>query len=229
MSSPDDRRELSNDYALQRLNMVESQVRPSDVTDRRIIRAMQSISRELFVPEAQRAMAYCDQPIVLDAKGSRHLLHPMLAARLIHTARIEPTHTVLEIGAATGYSTAILASLARRVIALESDAALVDQARATLAGLGLGNAEIVLGPLAEGWAAAAPYDIVLINGSVPDVPAGLLAQTLERGRLIAVLGDGWHGKAVTCEKVGKNWSQQFAFSIAAPALPGFAKPAVFAL
>jgi protein-L-isoaspartate(D-aspartate) O-methyltransferase len=208
--------------------MVESQVRTNDVTDRRIIRAMLDLPRELFVPADQVAMAYRDEPIPVDAKG-RFLLTPMLTARLIHLAVVEPEHRILEIGASTGYGTAILSRLAKRVVALEPDADLAAQARKTLAALDITNVEIVEGPLPLGWAAQAPYDRIVIAGSVAEIPQALQAQVNDAGRLVGVVGDAWHGKAMICEKVNAGWSQSLAFTIGAPVLPGFSKASVFAL
>jgi protein-L-isoaspartate(D-aspartate) O-methyltransferase len=205
--------------------MVESQVRPNDVTDRRIIRAMLDLPREWFVPAPEQTLAYRDEPIPLG--GGRALPQPMVTAKLIHAASVEPTHTVLEVGAATGYGSALLAGLAQHVVALEVDPALAATAKANLAALG--TVEVVTGPLADGWAQGGPYDVVIVHGGVSDVPAGLLAQVAERGRLVAVTGDRWLGDLTVFERAGSQWSRRRVQAMAAPMLPGFAKQPVFAL
>ena len=127
------------DSNLQRLNMVESQVRPSDVTDRRIIKAMLEVPREKFVPAALASMAYMDEPVPLAARngsGIRYMLAPRTFAKLVQLAEIDPEAVVLDVGCAAGYSTAVLARLAKRVVAVESDKDLAEQARRLLGGIG---------------------------------------------------------------------------------------------
>ena len=213
------------DIALQRLNMVESQVRPSDITDRRIIRAMSTIARETFVPAGQRAIAYMDEALIV-APG-RRLLAPRLFARLAQLAKLPDGGSVLDIGAATGYSTAVWSVIARRVTGVEVDAALVAAAQASLEAAGASNATVVHGPHAVGHAADGPYDSILINGAVPDVPRALLDQLKDGGTLVAVLTNGPAGKAVAFRRTGLQFDRREAFDAGADALPGFERTAEF--
>ncbi len=223
------------DYQLLRKNMVESQVRTNDVTDRRVLRAMLDLPREKFVPEALRALAYNGEGLALPASGSatglRALPAPVATARLIQLADIEPTDLVLEVGAATGYSTAIIAELAHSVVGLESDAGLAAQASATLSAGAVTNATIKTGPLAAGAPESGPYHVIIVAGAVPEVPAALFQQLRHDGRLIAVIANGPIGRATVFERFGQSgaYSSRVAFDLGAPALPGFARKAAFAL
>src|SRR5262245_4114014 len=144
------------DFLQQRINMVESQVRPSDITDRRIIRAMLELPREDFVPDAVRAMAYMDDALQVapsrDGAGARYLLPPRTLAKLIQLAEIDASARVLDVGPATGYSAALLAKLAAQVVALEVDDGLCATLKENLQRLGLANVSVMLGALATGAA-----------------------------------------------------------------------------
>jgi protein-L-isoaspartate(D-aspartate) O-methyltransferase len=221
------------DFRLQRLNMVESQVRPSDVTDQRIIKAMQDVPRELFVPEALASMAYIDDPVPVTARSGasepRCLLPPRSFAKLVQLAEVGPQSIVLDVGCATGYSTAVLARIAQRVVGLESDRDLARRAAETLAASGAGNATVVAGPLAEGASAQGPFDAILLNGAVPFVPPALLDQLADGGRLAAVLSRGPLCRAQLWRRSGRTIDSQPAFEAAAASLPGFEEPAEFVL
>ena len=218
------------DYALLRKNMVESQVRTSDVTDRRLLRAMQEVPRELFVPEALKSLAYNGDGIPLaGGLGARALPAPMTTAKLLQLAGLEPSDRVLEIGCATGYGTALLAALCAKVTGLESDDGLAASAKANLSSLGIANAGIESGPLAAGWPAGAPYDVIVASGAVPDIPSAYCEQLREGGRLVAVIADGPVARAVLFERTGGAFGQRFGFDTVAPALPGFARKPAFAL
>jgi protein-L-isoaspartate(D-aspartate) O-methyltransferase len=205
--------------ALQRLNMVESQVRPSDVTDRRIIRAMGSIARETFVPGPQQSIAYADE--ALTVAPCRKLLAPRLFARLAQLTKLPDHGVVLDIGCATGYSTAVWSVIAKRVVGVEADATLAAAARASLAAAGATNATIVNGPHPVGLAMDGPYDAILLNGTVPDVPRSLLDQLKDGGVLVAVIADGPAGKAVAFHRTGTKFDRREAFDAGAAVLPGF--------
>lgn len=214
------------DIALQRKNMVESQVRPSDVTDRRITAAMQRLAREDFVPShADRALAYMDGAVAV-AQG-RAMMAPRTLARLLQLADIAATSKVLIVGALTGYSAAIAATMAAKVVALEQDPALAAAARENLGRAGAANVEVVQGDLAVGHEAGAPYDVVLLDGAVETIPEAFATQLGQGGRLVAIeLGPGI-GSAIIMTKSGNVLSKRTAFDAAAPALPGFARPAGF--
>lgn len=214
------------DTALQRKNMVESQVRPSDVTDRRITAAMQELAREDFVPPSLKPLAYMDEPIAV-APG-RSLMAPRTFARLLQLADVDAGDKVLIIGALTGYSVAVVARLAAQVVALESNADLVAAAKSAL---NAKNVTVASGPLTDGWPAAAPFDVVIIEGGFELLPPQVLGQLASSGRLVGIDVSGGVGRAVTIETVGAKdnatTSRRVAFEAAAVCLPGFARSSAF--
>ena len=153
------------DYSTARYHMVECQIRTNNVNDPRLIKALQEVPRELFVPDPFRSIAYLDHDLKI-ADG-RFLMEPMVLARLLQLAEIQPTDIVLDIGCTTGYAAAILARLAATVVALESDSLLAKRATATLARLEADNVVVVEGALNEGYAEQAPYDVIVVGGLVP--------------------------------------------------------------
>lgn len=209
------------DYAQARRTMVDSQVRPSDVTDLRLIAALLDVPRERFVPATKRNVAYLDLDLPLNAIGSRALLKPMVFGKLLQAAAIGDGERVLDVGSATGYSSAVLAKLAGSVVALEEDSALTKEAGAAT------GVEMASGPLAKGWAQGAPYDVILLEGACEEVPEALFAQLKDGGRLLAVVGAGPMGKATMYSKAGEHVSAVPLFDAAAPMLPGFAKAPAF--
>lgn len=216
------------DFGTQRLNMVESQVRPSDVTDRRLMRAMLDLPREQFVPEWGRAVAYADEDVPVSHSPSRTLLAPRTLAKLIQAAEIQAGDRALDIGCATGYSSAVLSRLAVSVIGLEEEISLVAAARETLSTLGIVNVRIEQGSLPKGWAADAPYDVILVNGGIPDVPNELQAQLKEGGRLVCILtGAGQFGTAQVHTKSGISVGARIVFDAGAPQLAGFDRATEF--
>lgn len=206
-------------FALARENMIESQVRPNGVTDHRIIDSMSRIAREHFVPESRRPIAYVDEDIEI-APG-RYLIEAMAFAKMLQLAEIRPTETVLHVGAGTGYGSAVLSGLAARVVALESDAGLAALARANLASYK--TVEIVDGALDQGWASAAPYGAIVVEGRIGEAPRQLLAQLGPDGRLVAVVGDGDVSKATIWTAHGGVIMMRAAFDASVAALPGFAR------
>jgi protein-L-isoaspartate(D-aspartate) O-methyltransferase len=216
------------DFAAARRMMVDGQVRTSDVTDPRIIAAMLKLPRERFVPERNEALSYLDLDLaVSDGASARRLLKPMVLAKLVQAAEISPRDRVLDVACGTGYSTALLAELAHAVIALEDDAELARRARENLAALGVADAEVVAGALADGWPAGAPYDVILLNGAAEIVPERLLGQLAEGGRLVGVVGSSPASKAMLYLCSEGRASGRPIFDAAAPALPAFAKPPAF--
>lgn len=214
------------DTALQRKNMVESQVRPSDVTDRRIMAAMQTIPRERFVPGPNAALAYMDEALMV-APG-RALIAPRTLARLIQLGDIDATDKVLNVGAMTGYGAAVLANLAKQVVALESDKALSAVATKLLADLGLNNVTVVAGELAQGYRASAPYDVIVIEGAVARMPDELVAQLAPGGRIVAIDASGGVSVAVVVTRgADVQVSRRVAFEASAPILAGFEAPKSF--
>lgn len=217
------------DHATQRLNMVESQVRPSDVTDRRITRAMREIPREAFVPGPLKSIAYADEPLKVSdaAHNQRYILAPRLLAKLVQLLEIEPDGMVLDVGPATGYSTALLARLGQAVVALEEDARLAERTQEVLANQGVDNAVVITGNMTKGAADEGPYDAILINGAVVDVPTALLDQLKDGGRCVAVSIDNGVGRATVWRRHGMSFDRRPAFDASAPYLPGFEPAAGF--
>lgn len=211
-----------NDFATQRTNMVDSQVRPSDVTDRRILRAMLAVPREAFVPEQVKATAYMDEHLAL-GQDRRFMLAPRTFAKLVQELAIGEDHAVLDVACGTGYSTAVLALLARSVVGLEENATLAARAQTALAGLGRTNAVIKTGALTAGAPEEGPFDAILINGCVADVPDMLLDQLKDGGRLGAVRADGRVGQATLWRRHGTSFDARPTFDAGAPLIPGFEK------
>ncbi len=214
------------DFTQRRVTMVDTQVRPSDVTKFPILDAMLAVPREAYVPPASRDLAYMDGPIALG--GGRHLLDPRATAKLLDA--LEPTRgdMVLELGAATGYTTALLAHMSEAVVAVEEDEILARDAEATLADQGVDNAVVVHAPLAEGSAKHGPFDAVAIFGGVQDIPAAILDQLKEGGHIAAIFMDGPLGEARLGVKRNGHVSWRMVFNATAPVLPGFARAASFA-
>jgi protein-L-isoaspartate(D-aspartate) O-methyltransferase len=222
------------DFARRRLTMVETQLRPNQVTDTRLIAAMSALPRERFVPERLRPFAYIDERLevfpAIDASPARFLLAPMVLARLVQLAAVEPGDTVLDVGCATGYSTAILARLGREVTGVEPEPELADAARANLSALDLANVEIVESDLARGCPEKGPYDVILLNGSVPVPPESLFGQLRQGGRLAAILsrpGPGAQGKATLFVKAEGEVSGLPHFDAGAAPLPRFSRESSF--
>ena len=215
------------DYAAQRFNMVESQVRTSDVPNPRIQKAMLEVARERFVPATKRDSAYAETAV--EVVQGRYLLEPRTLAKLIHLADVGANDTVLDVGCTSGYSAAVLARLAKKVYALESDAELVRVASEMLPAVGVTNAEVVQGGLREGHRAAAPYDVIVIEGAVEEVPDSLLAQLAEGGRLVAMVQAGPQTRAYRYVRHDGHVGSSSDFDGAAPLLTSFRKPVGFVL
>ncbi|MDE1158862.1 MAG: protein-L-isoaspartate O-methyltransferase [Neorhizobium sp.] len=204
-----------------RITMVESQIRTTDVTSHSVLQAFLDVPREAFVPEASRSLAYRDTDI--DVAPGRYLMAASPLAKLLQLASIKKTDKVLEIGAGTGYVTALLSRLASSVVAVESDAALVDRAHANLAALGAGNASVVAGELEAGHAAKAPYDVIFLDGSIEELPVALTKQLAEGGRLVAVVGYGNSARATVTVLEKGVLSEGLHFNASICPLPGFRK------
>lgn len=215
------------DFAIQRHNMIESQVRPNGITDARIIETMAAVPRELFVPESRRELAYMDEDVLIAITpdgAKRWLIEPMAFARLLQLAEIGPQDLVLDVGCASGYSTAVIAGLAESVIAIEEDDVLVKIASENLAKLGITNAAVTQAPLAKGMPSEAPFDVIFLNGRVPAVPQTLLSQLKDGGRLVGVIGENPVSPALVCTRSSKAMSSRNVFDASVAALPGFASP-----
>ncbi|WP_313605381.1 protein-L-isoaspartate O-methyltransferase [Rhizobium sp.] len=209
------------DFEAARIKMVEHQIRTTDVTSHSVLRAFLSVPREAFVSEKAKPLAYLDADIELSP--GRYLMEASPLAKLLQAAEITKNDRVLDVGAGTGYVTALLSHLAGSVTALESDGALCELAAANLNALGSPNVTVVTGDLTNGYAAAAPYDLIFVNGSVEEVPAALLEQLAEGGRLVAVIGYGNAAQAKILLKEHGSISESSRFNLSVKPLPGFAK------
>ena len=208
------------DPAAARRHMVESQLKPNQVTDPRIAAAMSEVPREAFVPERMAELAYIDEDIEI-APG-RFLMEPMVFARLLQEAGVGPDDVVLDIGCGTGYSTAVLARLAATVVALEEDPDLREAATRLLALQQVDNAAVIGGNHAAGDAAHGPYGVIVIEGAVEVVPKALEAQLAEGGRLAAVVREKGVGRATVFERDRGLVGRRQVFDAAITVLPGFA-------
>lgn len=214
------------DYAAAREMMVDCQVRPSDVTRYGIVDAMLTVPRERFVPPSKRPVAYAGEAV--EQAKNRWLLDPRVFAKMVDFAEINPEDVVLDIGCGLGYSSAVLSRLCKAVIAIESDEAMAKSAEETLSSLDCDNVAVLTGPLEAGAESEKPFDVILVQGGVGDVPAALFDQLSEDGRLVAIWSDGGFGQARVSTRTGDAISHRWAFDAAAPVLPGFSAKAAFA-
>lgn len=217
------------DFAALRRAMIDGQVRTSNVTDLRVIGAMLETPRERFVPWDKTELAYLDLDIPVSAAGRppRKMLKPMVLARLLQAAQVRDTDHVLDIGATTGYCSALLSRLAGSVIALEEDAELAQVAKDTLAALGAANVKVVTGALRAGWPQGGPYDLIVLEGASEIVPHHLQAQLKDGGRLVCVLRRGAVGQAMLYRAQAGELSGWPIFEVTAPLLPGFERAPEF--
>lgn len=217
------------EYAHHRKFMVDGQLRPNKVTDPGILAGMGRLPREAFVPAAHRARAYADADVPL--LNGRAMMQPMMLARLVQALAVRLGEAALVVGAASGYSAALLADLGASVTALEADPVLLAAARMALPGAVPGSQPVLAeGPLAEGWAASAPYRVILVDGAVQALPDSLTAQLAEGGRLATIIAPpGRMPHAVLLRRIGGALDNTVLFDASAPNLPGFAREAAFSL
>lgn len=213
------------DFSIARRNMVNSQIRPNQVNDERVLDAMMEVPREVFLAGELKGVAYVDED--LPVADGRYLMEPIVLARLLQAAAIGPNEVVLDVGCGTGYSAALLARLASTVVGIESDARLAQRASETLVELGIDTVAVVEGELAAGYAKQAPFEVIFFDGAVTEIPATLAEQLSEGGRLVAVVKpDHEVGVATLVIRRGGRLSQRPLFDANIPYLPGFEpKPA----
>ncbi len=205
--------------------MVDTQVRPSDVTKFPIIDALLSIPREDYVPDAKRDAAYVGENI--DIGQGRVLLESRTFAKMLEVADVQPGDVVLDLGCGFGYSTAVLAQLADFVVAVEDEEGRAEEAQQILSDHGVDNAAVFEGALADGAAKNGPYDVIMLQGAVEQIPANLLDQVKDGGRIVALFAEGALGVVRVGRKIDGTLNWRMAFNASAPVLAGFAKDAAF--
>ncbi|MFM7335799.1 MAG: protein-L-isoaspartate O-methyltransferase family protein [Tabrizicola sp.] len=208
-----------SEFASRRVMMVDTQVRPSDVTKFPIIDAMLSVPRETYVPEDKREAAYVGDNLPLGP--GRVVLEARTLAKLLDALDVQPGELVLDIGCGLGYSAAVIARLGETVVAVEEDEQLGAEAQRLLSEEGVDNAIVIVGKLAEGSAKCAPYDVITVEGGVETMPEAILAQLKEGGRIGAVFMEGAVGTARIGYKTGGRVTWRPVFNATAPVLPGF--------
>ncbi len=222
---------MNTNFAEQRQRMVDSQLRTTDIHNPELLDAMAELPREEFVPRKRASLAYIDEDLLVsvahDGLPARYLMEPSPFARLVELAQVRSGDFVLDVGCGTGYSAAVLSRLASSVVALESDPTLVESATETLSRLGYDNVAVVQGALTEGYPSEAPYDVIFLGGAVDEVPASLLAQLKDGGRLVAVVGHGNAGRATLFVNDDGVMSSRQAFNSAVKPLPGFERAPAF--
>jgi protein-L-isoaspartate(D-aspartate) O-methyltransferase len=215
------------DFATRRTMMVDTQVRPSDVTKYPIIAAMLSVPREAFVPAQMREAAYAGEHVTLG--GGRVVLDPRTLAKLLDALDIQGTETALDIGCGLGYSSAIIARMAEAVVAVEEDETLASEAQRALSAQGVDNAAVSQGKLVGGAPKAGPYDVIVLQGAAEVIPDSLIAQLKEGGRIGALFMEGNLGVARVGYKIDGRITWRQVFNGSAPVLPGFETRKAFAL
>ena len=215
------------DLEAARTAMIDSQVRPNDVTDRRLIGAMSAVPREIFVPASRRASAYADMSV--ESVPGRHLVAARDFSKLVTIAALRPEDRVLDIAPGTGYSSAVLSRLAASVVALEQDEAAAKILKDGLATAGVTGVEVVSGPLKAGFPGKAPFDVIFVNGAVEEVPAAWLSQLAEGGRLVVAVAEGGVRRARIYTASGGKTAWRTPFDTPMPMLAGFEKASEFRL
>lgn len=215
------------DFAARRTMMVDTQVRPSDVTKFPIIDAMLSVPREDFVPDAKREAAYMGENIDLGA--GRVVLEPRTLAKMLDALDIQSDELVLDLGCGLGYSAAVLARLADFVVAVESDESMAADAQSKLSEFGADNVAVIQGEPSEGNAKNGPYDVIIVQGAVEQVPEALLEQLKDGGRMTAIFADGKLGTVRIGYKMDGSIVWRHAFNAGAPVVSGFEAVRAFVL
>ncbi|MCC1494671.1 protein-L-isoaspartate O-methyltransferase [Cognatishimia sp. F0-27] len=215
------------DFATRRRMMVDTQVRPSDVTEFPIIDAMLSLPREAFVPRDKIEAAYAEDQIELG--GGRVILDPRCFAKMLDAANLNNKDLVLDIGAGFGYSSAIIARIAEAVVAVEDDEARAQEAQDLLTEHHADNVILHRGPLVDGADEHGPYDVIMIEGGIETLPDSIAAQLKDGGRVVAIFMDRALGTVRVGYKLDGKISWRYAFNAGAPVLDGFEKTRSFAL
>lgn len=215
------------DYAARREMMVDTQVRPSDVTKYPIIEAMLRVPREAFVPPAMTEAAYIGENITLGRE--RVLLEPRTFAKMLDVVNPGPSDLVLDLGCGYGYGAAVLSRMAEAVVAVEEVEDMYQEAETLLAEQDVHNVAVVQAPLVEGAAQHGPYDVIIVEGAVERMSDAILSQLKEGGRIVALFSEDRLGVVRVGYKIDGELNWRFAFNASAPVLAGFERPAEFAL
>ncbi|MGW8227279.1 MAG: protein-L-isoaspartate O-methyltransferase family protein [Gammaproteobacteria bacterium] len=211
-----------------RLNMIEQQIRPWEVLDQRVLDLLNTVPREEFVPEAYRMLAFTDMSIPLG--DGQVMMPPRVEARIVQALNLQEDETVLEIGTGSGYVTALLASLARQVISVDINPDMIRQASDKLAAHGITNVTLETGDGARGWNAHAPYDVIVVTGSLPILPATFKQALKVGGRLLAIVGDSPAMEVLLITRIGEmEWAEEALFETDLPALINAPQPERFSL
>ncbi len=205
-----------------RFNMIEQQIRPWEVLDPQVLELLSVVHREDFVPLAHKALAFVDMEIPLGSAPNQVMLPPRVQARLLQDLAVQKTDKVLDIGTGSGFMAALLAHQAASVLSLEIDAGLAAQAQANLQKAGVSNVTVRTADGSQGAAADGPFDVILLNGSVAEVPAALLQQLTVGGRLAAIVGEEPMMRATLITRTSENsWTTTEPWDCNAPRLSGF--------
>lgn len=215
------------DFAARRTVMVDTQVRPNDVTKFPVIDAMLAVPREDFVPNDKRETAYVGENI--DLGRGRVVLEPRTLAKMLDALDIQPDELVMDIGAGLGYSAAVISRMAQAVVAVEEDDGMATEAQAALSAAEADNVILHVGPLAEGAAQHGPYDVVVLQGAVAHLPDAIADQIKEGGRILCLFDEGRLGVARIGYKIDGALNWRHAFNAGAPVLPGFERHKAFTL
>ncbi len=211
-----------------RFNMIEQQIRPWEVLDQRVLDLLFVVKREDFVPQAYKALAFADMEIPLGQGQS--MLSPKVEARLLQELAVKKTDKALEIGTGSGYMAALLAAQAEHVVSIECNAQLADLARTNLQNAGVGNVTVEVGDGARGWSQRGPYDVIVVSGALPQVPAELLKQLRVGGRMAVIVGVApvMEAQLITCTAEG-TYNTVNLFETVVPEMTGLAAEAAFSL
>lgn len=215
------------DYAERRTMMVDTQIRPSDVTKFPIIDALLSVPREAFVPRLLREAAYMGENI--DLGGGRVMLDPRTLAKMLDALEIRNDELVLDIGSALGYSAAVMARMAEAVVAVEENAEMAADAQGLLAENAADNVILHEGALTDGAAEHGPYDVIAVQGAIEHLPQRISDQLKEGGRIVCLFMEGALGVVRIGYKIDGRINWRFLFNASAPVIPGFQKHAAFKL
>lgn len=207
-------------YELARANMVKSQILPQNIRNELLVEIISKTPRQIFIPEERQGIAYMDEAVMVG--GGRYIMPPMVFAKMVEVLDIKGNESILDIACGTGYSSVILANLCRKVVAVESNNDLASKAHLNLNKLGVNNVIIIGDRLVDGHEESAPYDIIFINGAIKEVPASLLGQLGDNGKLITIISKARNmGSIVLLKKINGVTSSEDIFDVNLPLIEDF--------